>query len=204
MAHSCSASVIVQASGFSTKTCLPPSSARDASSAWIAAGAAIATPAISSSRNTASNSTTLEWCRSASWRTALRSGSQIAARAPSSAKLRTRFLPQYPQPIAATRTGQFPSRPAINGSFGNAFPHATAVRVTGMSPEHTAPPPRRDRFAAPSTHQGSGGFHYLGAELRSHRAAEQLEKHDDPVLIAQLDQTADHVLERARRHTHQL
>ncbi len=158
MAQSCSASMIVKASGFSTKTCLPASSARDASSAWSAAGAAIATPAISSSRNTASNSATLAWCRSASWRAALRSGSQIAARAPSSAKLRTRFLPQYPQPIAATRTGQFPSRPAINGSFGNAFPHATAVRVTGTSPElHCATPAPRPVRGAQYPTRGQAG-----------------------------------------------
>jgi hypothetical protein len=56
----------------------------------------------------------------------------------------------------------------------------------------------------PAPHHESGGFHYLGTELRPHRAAEQLEQHDDPILIAQLDQSADHVLERARRHAHQL
>src|SRR5665213_2232707 len=64
--HRSSASSTLSASGFSTKTCLPASSARLARLACRIAGAAIATPAIDLSLSTASRFSVLE-----SWRVAI-------------------------------------------------------------------------------------------------------------------------------------
>src|SRR5271166_4254634 len=80
------------------------------------------------------------------------------------------------------------------------FPHATAVRVTGASPERTATGRCRDR---PRPSQSSC-FHRLRAELSPHRASEQFEQHYDSILVAKLDQLADHVLEGAGGHPHEL
>src|SRR5208282_385536 len=80
------------------------------------------------------------------------------------------------------------------------FPHATAVRVTGASPERTATGRCRDR---PRPSQSSC-FHRLRAELSPHRASEQFEQYYDSILVAKFDQLADDVLEGAGGHPHEL
>src|SRR5437016_10434298 len=47
-------------------------------------------------------------------------------------------------------------------------------------------------------------LHQRRFELRAHRASQHLEQHHDAVLVAQFDQTADHVLEGAGADPHQL
>src|SRR6266849_7161665 len=104
--------------------------------------------------------------------------------------------------MAATRTGQPASRPDIEvlRSFDaiSLFPRYRSPGdegVTGAIATRPAP------LAAT---RGSSRFHHLRAKLGPHGASEQFEQHHDPVLVAQFDQPADHVFERACGHPHQL
>ena len=51
---------------------------------------------------------------------------------------------------------------------------------------------------------GSGCFYRLGAKLGADCASEPLEQHYNAILVTQLDQRADHILERARGHPHKI
>src|ERR1700730_16788497 len=49
----------------------------------------------------------------------------------------------------------------------------------------------------------SGCFHRLRTELSPYGPSEQFEQHDDAILVAELDQPADHVLQRPCSHPHE-
>src|SRR6516164_9735790 len=86
----------------------------------------------------------------------------------------------------------------VRTSCATSCPHATALRVTGVSPERTAAQP------APRSARGSRCFDRLREELSPHGTSEQFEQHDDAIAVAELDQHANHVLKGTRGHPHEL
>ncbi len=104
-----SASVLVAASGFSTKTCLPAASACSASLRCVFTGVAIATASTFLSSKSVVWSVVTRTAGKRLWIASSRSGERSATATGSapgaSFKLRTRFGPQYPAPITATRSG---------------------------------------------------------------------------------------------------
>src|SRR6516225_6219054 len=71
--------------------------------------------------------------------------------------------------------------------------HAAAVRVTRGRPTV----PSKMRAAAAKPQRGSGRFYRGKVHPGAHLAAQQFQQDHDPVLIAQFDELADHVLEGA-------
>src|SRR5947209_20592950 len=88
---------------------------------------------------------------------------------------------------------------AASVSFKKAPSYATAVRVTRSHPVNM-----RKCGAPACAGSRSGGLDRLRLELGAHGAAQQIQQHDDAVLIAQLDEPPNHVLKGAGGDPHEL